>query len=60
MGTGRLKALGQISNCYEAGESDFGPHLRGEVRDRRGSRKIKINFFFFVFFSLEEISKCRC
>ena len=28
MGTGRLKALGQIRNCYEVVESDSGPHLR--------------------------------
>ena len=41
MGTGRLKALGQISHCYEAVESDSGPYLRGEVRDRRGSRNKK-------------------
>ena len=47
MGTGRLKkALGQISHCYEAVESDSGPHLRVEVRDRRGSRKEKTIVIF--------------
>ena len=47
MGTGRLKKpLGQISNCYEVVEFDSGPHLRGEVRDRRGSRKEEKKSFF--------------
>ena len=40
--------------CCEAGESDHGPHIgRGEVRDRRGSRKNKT----FVSFSLYRKNK---
>ena len=57
MGTGRLKALGQISHCYEVVESDSGPHLRvgfaiGGVADP-GNKS-------FVSFSLEESSNYRC
>jgi len=47
MGTGRLKTLGHISNCYEAGESDSGPHLRvgfaiGGVAEKKRKNKKKL------------------